>query len=73
MFAVEVKNGVPALLPGIFVETSRAYDVLEGLKRIARWLPDMVIPFTIEDGPGVAVSGEEKAAHVEAARAGKSE
>ena len=73
MFAVEVKAGVPSLMPGLFGETSRAFDVLEGFKRIAKWLPDMAIPFTIEDGPGVAVSGEEKAAHVQAAREGRSE
>lgn len=71
MFAISIVSGSAELMPGPLTGTSRAYDVLEGMKRIAHLLPDMQIPFTIADGPGVAVSGEEKELHYRAAGEGR--
>lgn len=42
-------------------------------QRFAADLPDMLIPFSIEDGPSVLISGEQRQRHVDYARAGRSE
>lgn len=51
----------------------RAQQMLDLLRQVGKFLPDMNITFTGHDVPWVTMSGETRAKHLEAAREGHGE
>jgi len=69
-FTMNVKDG-SLEVTGPFRFSGRAEETKDLMDGFAHLLPDMHVTFTMHDGPGVVVSGEAKARHIAAARAGR--
>ncbi|GAA5868209.1 hypothetical protein JCM3774_000601 [Rhodotorula dairenensis] len=71
-FTLELKgHGEVAELHGPMKNTNgRAQQMLDLLRQVGKFLPDMNITFTGHDVPWVTMSGETRAKHLEAAREG---
>ena len=74
-FTLELKgHGEVTELHGPMKNTNgRAQQMLDLMRKIGKFLPDMNITFTGHDVPWVTMSGETRAKHLEAAREGQGE
>lgn len=71
-FSIAVKDGgIRAFGP--HAHSTKSEDMQDLMGEFAEVLPDLTLTFAEHEEPSVAISGELRQRHVEAARAGKSE
>ena len=73
VWAIEINKGSANITRMPASNQHRALEYLGLVNQFSKWLPNMLILYSNEDGPSVPATGEKKEKYIQAARQGRSE